>query len=280
MLKESGELKDIIVQLTGSAEDDARLAYSAQIGVDFSAHITGVQLDIFPEILEITNPERSGTIREILEEWDKDADKSFGTNGKKFQTLKCSHDLRRLHGPIGDVGKQLMTMTRTSDLFIGTRPYGDPTGRTLIEEYVLFGSGRPCLFIPPGGSPRSHVRAVVIAWDGSKEAARATADALPFLKRAQHVHLVAVSSFFTDIDVATHFGAIVPHLAKHGIKATTTALPYETSDGEQIEKFAHQKDADLIVMGAYGHSRMREWVFGGATRQLLRHAMLPVFMSH
>ena len=273
-------LRDLIVQLTGSAEDDARLSLATRIAAGFGAHLIGVHLHTLPDILDITDPLQSGTIRNLLDASDREADRSFAVVARTFSGMTASHELRRLHGLAPDLGSDLAEMARSADLFIGTRPYGDPTGHTQIEERVVFGSGRGCLFLPPGGTPHTEFKVITVAWDGSREAARAVTEAMPFLTQAKAVHLVTIASPDDELDAEKHFASIVAHLQRHGVETATTILAYSAGTGEQLERFAHQKGSDLVVMGAYGHGRMVEWIFGGATRHLLRHSTLPILMAH
>lgn len=272
--------RDLIVQLTGSPEDEARLSVATQLALDFDAHLIGVHLNTLPDILDITDPQQSGTIRSLLEASEKEADRTYAITAQKFDSMTVSHELRRLHGMAAELGQALATMARSADLFVGTRPYGDPEAHSQIEERVVFGSGRGCLFLPPGGSPHRRFDVVTIAWDNSREAARAVAEAMPFLTRAKAVHLVAVEALLGEIDRSKHFAGVLAHLQRYGVDADMVVLDYTSGDGEQIEQFAHQKGSDLVVMGAYGHSRVVEWIFGGTTRYLLRHSTLPVLMAH
>lgn len=269
-------IRDIVVQLTGSPEDEFRLNVAIKIAEEFDAHLVGAHLQQLPEILEIANPAQSATVRELLDESEREADRSFRTLSTRFSELRVANELKRLHG-LGDMlGQDLAQLARTADLFVGTRPYGDPAGRRQIEERVLFGSGRACLFLPPGGSAHQSFARIAVAWDGSREATRSVAEAMPFLTRAKAVQIVSIG----ETEQHGSFHAIKAHLAHYGLAADATAVPYGNGTGEQIEQFAHQMGADLIVMGAYGHARLIEWMFGGATRYLLRHATLPVLMAH
>lgn len=272
---------DIVVQLTGSPEDEYRLAIAGKIAQDFRSHLIGVHLHLLPDILDITDPMESATIRELLEASDREADRNFSALEARLERQPGSHELRRLHGLPADVGKDLAAIGRSADLFIGTRPYGDPEGHYRIEEEILFAGGRSCLFLPPGGTPHDRFERIVVAWDGSRESARAVAEAMPFLVRAGTVHLLHVASPLDDgKDADKALSPITAHLQRHGITPERTILPFVSNTGEQIEQFAHQQGADLLVMGAYGHARLVEFVFGGATRHVLRHATLPVLMAH
>lgn len=274
-------IRDLVVQLTGSREDEHRLAMATAIAGAFDVHIIGVHLHVLPDILDITDPVQSATIRTMLEASDREADKAFERLKATMSTLKVPSELKRLHGLAADVGADLAAIARTADLFIGTRPYGDPEDRHRIEEQVLFGAGRACLFLPPGGTPHRGFHTVAIAWDTSREAARALAEAMPFLERAQAVHLVHVgSSWEDDKSIDKELALVLEHLARHGVEAKVVKALRQNSTGEQIEETAHRLGADLIVMGAYAHTRLIEIVFGGATRYVLRHATLPVLMAH
>jgi nucleotide-binding universal stress UspA family protein len=276
-----GGYRDLVVQLTGSSEDEARLALAEAVATTFGTHIIGVHLHVLPDILDITDPLRSSTVRTLLETSEREADAAFGRLESRLSKLTASHELRRLHGLAPDVAVELAQVARLADLFIGTRPYGDPQGRYRIEEEVLFNSGRGCLFVPPGGTPHRRFDTVLIAWDNTREAARAVAEAMPLLVRATAVRLVHVASTWDDDrDPARELSGIVGHLRRHGVYPETLIVPFAGDTGEQIEQVAHQQAADLIVMGAYGRMRLIELIFGGATRAILRRATLPVLMAH
>jgi len=273
-------IADVVVQLTGSEEDRNRLAVATDIAAGFGAHIIGVHLHLLPGILEITDPTQSTTIRSLLDSSEQKADRDFKALEHRFADLGVSNELHRCHGFPAEVGKTLAGLTRNADLFIGTRPYGDPEGQYLIEEEVLFGCGRACLFLPPGGSPHRRFDTIVVAWEDSRESALAIAEAMPFLRAAKQVRLVHVSSPFEEMgDEDIGLIRAVEHLKRHSIVVEGATVPFVNGTGECIEAYAHQHGADLLVMGAYGHMRVVELVFGGATRYILRHATLPVLMA-
>jgi nucleotide-binding universal stress UspA family protein len=273
-------IADVVVQLTGSEEDRNRLAVASDIGAGFGAHVIGVHLHLLPDILEITDPAQSATIRSLLDASEQKADHDFKALEQQFVTLDVSAELRRCHGFPADAGRTLAGLARGADLFIGTRPYGDPEGQHLIEEEVLFGGGRACLFLPPGGSPHRRFDTIVVAWEDSRETTRAVAEAMPFLRAAKQVRVVHVDSPFQEPgDQDLGLTLAVRHLKRHGVAAESSTVPFVNSTGECIEAYAHQHGADLLVMGAYGHMRVVELVFGGATRYILRHATLPVLMA-
>jgi nucleotide-binding universal stress UspA family protein len=148
-----------------------------------------------------------------------------------------------------------------------------------MVECLLMQSGRPVLVLPCHGSPPDQCRSALVAWDGSREAARALHDAMPLLRQAHRVTVLSVERVCTaarqpDTDV-------VAHLARHGISVTVARVTVEDlAVSEVLLNHAADMGADLLVAGGYGHSRLREAVFGGVTRDLLRHMTIPVLFSH
>jgi nucleotide-binding universal stress UspA family protein len=151
-----------------------------------------------------------------------------------------------------------------------------------FERSVPVAVGRPVLFVPYAFERRPVGHRVLVAWNASREAARAVSDALPILKRAGQVH---VAAFHPEISRSAHGeepGAdIALYLARHGIKVTVSRYDSQGVDvGNQLLSRAFDVSADLIVMGAWGHSRLREFVLGGVTRTVLETMTVPVLMSH
>jgi nucleotide-binding universal stress UspA family protein len=147
---------------------------------------------------------------------------------------------------------------------------------------VALSAGRPVLVVPHFGPPRNLGSNVLVAWNASREASRAVNDAMPFLRRANKVTVLAVDpQRGGDAHREIPSADIALHLSRHGVKpeAAQVAAP-EIEAGEIILSQASRLGANLIVIGAYGHSRFREYIFGGVTRHLLRHMTVPVLMSH
>jgi nucleotide-binding universal stress UspA family protein len=168
---------------------------------------------------------------------------------------------------------------RTSDLNIIGLPRHNMEGRAKMEAW-LFGTGRPCLLHPDDRALPFSLESVLIAWDLSKSAARAVGDALPILRRAKTVHVLTVRGE-KDIPLADPAAPLIDYLAAHDIKADTREV--EAADrqvGATILSSASEAKADLLVMGAFGHSRLREFVLGGATKEILDAATLPLLMAH
>lgn len=149
----------------------------------------------------------------------------------------------------------------------------------LVEE-VLFGSGRPLILVPRELSLPESVDVIVVAWDGTRPATRAVHDAIPILRQATNVHIVTITDE-KPLDKLPSGHDLVRHLNAHDIAARYEEIRFEGRPiGEQIMREALRFNASLLVMGAYGHSRIRQIVFGGTTRTVLKAPALPVFMAN
>lgn len=177
---------------------------------------------------------------------------------------------------------------KVSDTFVEYARLRDMTIVSVPESYnqwyaeaVIFGSGRPTLVLPE--RPRTkpfELTTVVVAWDFSRTAARAIADAMPVLEKAKQVRVVTV---FNEKDLDTKHSAeeVARNLSLHGIDVTIDSVDAAARPiGEVLESHTASCGADLLVMGAYGHSRIRDFILGGATRSLLARPPLPILFSH
>ncbi len=144
----------------------------------------------------------------------------------------------------------------------------------------MFQSGRPCLIYPDALSKNFSLETIVISWDLSRSAARAVGDALPLLMKARSVHVVTVrgEKGLPCNDVAA---PLIDYLHEHGVNCAAADKDLAgAAIGSAILDYSANANADLLVMGAYGHSRAREFVLGGATKSILDLAPLPLFMAH
>jgi len=183
-----------------------------------------------------------------------------------------------------DVPDVLSLHLRYADLAVLGQPNPqDPAspGRSLLENVVL-ACGRPALIVPFIGASKPPGGNVMIAWDGGREAARAVADSLPLLEAASSVSVMVVNASSGSADHGEEPGAdIATHLARHGVKVEVHhSEASDISIGDALLSRISDEGTDLLVMGAYGHSRLRELVLGGVTRTILDHMTVPVLMSH
>jgi nucleotide-binding universal stress UspA family protein len=173
----------------------------------------------------------------------------------------------------------LVDLARLHDLVILPVPESDTLGRSHIQA-VLFDSGRPVVLLPSSRKWLNWSGRILVAWDYSREAARALSDALPILATAKEVHVVTV---FGEKPIHTTAVAtdLEKFLAAHGIKYDLRQVSFDVDDiGDFLMRQAMELGADMLVMGAYGHSRLQEFIFGGATRTALLDPALPLFLSH
>ncbi len=157
------------------------------------------------------------------------------------------------------------------------REYADQ--KAAIEEWV-FSAGRPCVLFPDDAASDSPLDNIVVNWDYSRSAARAVNDAIPLLRRAKHVRIVTIRGE-KDLPTDDAGAPLVAFLAEHGISSVAEEVQAGGKTiGQAILSRAADAKANLIVMGAFGHSRLREFILGGATKELLETSKIPLFMSH
>lgn len=195
--------------------------------------------------------------------------------------LKVPLDTRRNLATLLASGDALIDLGRLHDLTVLSASQRDIFGDSAMEA-VIFGTGRPTLLLPSGKGkrPLQSLDRVVVAWDYSREAARAMADAMPILCRAREVHILSIfgeKGMHTTCVAGDLEKYLTAHQVRHVIDRVTLK---DGSIGDSMMSHARDVNADLLVMGAYGHSRLREFVLGGATQSVLADAQLPVLLSH
>lgn len=177
----------------------------------------------------------------------------------------------------------VLASARAADLVVVAQRDGawSQSSHLDVDDALILGSGRPVLMIPNDGPCSTAARRVLVAWNQSREATRAVLDALPLLQQAEDVAIV----IFAPDETALPLQGAEPHicaaLARHGVKCCVTQSATVHADiGRSLTQQAISYRADLLVMGCYGHSRLREFVLGGASRHQLRHMLILVLMSH
>ncbi|MBC7284601.1 universal stress protein [Hoeflea sp.] len=224
----------------------------------------------------------AATIAALYEQADARMREVGAAFEKACQTQGLSYEWRPVRSPGGDSAISALASARSADLVVVRQPdrAADEDMASNIEA-LLFEGGRPVLFLPSDGKLASPIRRVLIAWDGSREAARATHDALPLLKAAESVEIVVVDPHkLPDIDAPLAGTDIASCLSRHDIHVNvTTTSKGSGSTAEAIAAQVKASNADLVVMGAYTHQRLREWLFGGVTRAFLEKSPVAVLMS-
>lgn len=256
--------KDILVFLDGSTDNNARMGFALSLAQDYGARLTGVDVDA-AAAFEGEWAERAKSLAETFH---------AGAVGSGVQ----------VRFKIADRGAPGWKdfYAHYTDLVIATQPNPEAAGRVLagVPEQVLMSAGAPMIVLPQGWKRRPVGKEVVIAWSPSAQATRVVHDALPLLARARKVTVFAFDPPADAEDADLEM--LREHLLAHGIKVDIDRWS-NAGDLTPIEAlFASPalEEADLIVAGAYSHSRFREAVFGGMTKSLLQQFSLPVFVSH
>jgi len=273
-------LKDILVYVDGSRETPSTLAAACELARGHDAHLTGLAVDRPPEIPGYASIEIPPSALEIIQAQRKEAAENAREMFEKAVSTAGITNRSRWSLAKGMPLESLSFRARYADVVVVSQSNPDreeSAGDDMVDDLILI-CGRPVLVIPYIGVAEKIGRRVLVAWNASREAARAVADAMPILEAAESVEIIAVEpNGLGDAPGAD----IAEHLARHGIKATankTTGLDIDV--GDVLLNHIADSGADLMVMGAYGHSRMRELVLGGATRHLLQHMTVPVLLSH
>lgn len=271
-------LRDILVHLDDHKELGQRLDTACALAVEHAAHLTGLYVMHplqMPVYAEVQIP--GAILAEHEQALRRKASAAQGAFAAAAERGGCAYEWRCVEGY---TDQALIEQARYTDLLIVAQAQegGLQSADAAIDDRVILGSGRPVLVIPYIGTQAPPGRRVLVAWDASREAVRAVGDALPLLQRAAHVTVLAVNPPEQEEVAAAD---ICLHLARHGVSAEASQTVAKHLDvGDALLSRAADLGVDLIVMGAYGHSRLRETVFGGVTRHLLRHMTVPVLMSH
>ncbi|MBN9052476.1 MAG: universal stress protein [Rhizobiales bacterium] len=191
---------------------------------------------------------------------------------------------RELRIEDGDLPSAVLEHARASDLIVAsqTDPDWELSGLFDFPERLMMEGGRPVLLVPYAGTYGEIGKRVTVAWSGKREGARAVFDALPLLKGAEVVTLLCVVGGGAEPEPGELPGTqIAAALSRHGVKVTVQkSVAEEIGVADDILSRLADNGSDLLVMGAYGYSRLREMVFGGVTRHILRHMTVPTLMSH
>jgi nucleotide-binding universal stress UspA family protein len=274
-------IKDIVVNL-GLGDQDPAGSFAVSIAEAFGAHVLAVAFSYEPVI---PGSVMGGIPPEFIESQRAESEKTARAAIARFeQTAKragISSEARVFTGSTGGAADQLSRIARRFDLAVIGQPDRDASVREeVLGESVLFESGRPVIFVPFIQKAGLKLDRVLVCWDGGRAATRAIADSLPFLQKAKQVEIVIVGNKPPKSDEVP--GAdLGQHLARHGLKIDVKRITSPDIDvASTILSYAADSSADMIVMGGYGHSRLREFVLGGVTRELFQSMTVPVLMSH
>jgi len=274
-------IKDIVVSLAGRGQQDFAADYAASVAGAVGAQITGIAFLYEPvipdgtfggvpvDLIELQRQENSAAARGAVSQFEAAAKKAG-----------VAAEVQTLDATFGGAATLFASIARRFDLaIVGQSQREHGATEELMIEGALFESGRPVILVPYIQKRGLTLERVLACWDGSRTAARAIGDAMPFLERAKVVDLVTV----TEERKAEEPGGLSmsDHLARHGIKANVKRLTKgDLAIQDVILSYAADSGADFMVMGGYGHSRLREFILGGVTRGILSEMTVPVLMSH
>jgi len=288
-------IRTLLVPVDGSTASSQALASALGLAKDLTAHVTALHVRADPRdtVPLLGEGLSANMIEEMMAAAERESDHAAARAHEVFEnalrkaglpsvdpspapgeaSATWLEDLGRAEGAIAHAG-------RLSDMMVMPRPDGDGGyGADSILNAALFETGRPVLIAPPDAGPVPG-RHVAVAWNGTREAARAVHAALPLLKKADQVTVLTVTDS-DEVMPAQDAAELVEYLEWHGIdpKAATVAAEGR-SVGQTILAEAHARGCDLLVMGAYTHSRMRELVLGGVTKYMLAHTETALMMAH
>lgn len=280
--------KDVLVHLDGTAADEDRLQWAEAIASQWRGHVTGILTNPMPDYGSFVSADGTSGAAALLVEFEQEAERQ-GTAveeklAERFSRLGVPAEIRRIDDIPSRLAAGVGAEARWADLFVVSRPYGEAPEPLLgsLFESVLFEGGCGVLVVPPGRLPARAIQRVLVCWRDTREASRAVAQAMPIIQNAARTVVLAI-----DPRKETSQGPIDPiadvsrHLSRHG--AQVEAVLVESKGRELCEvilEHARRLSADLVVMGGYGHSRAREWILGGASRDMLTNSEFPILMAH
>jgi nucleotide-binding universal stress UspA family protein len=278
--------KSIFVCLNDGRRAPQLLGLAAGLAARHDAHLLG--LCVLPPVIAVRNAV-PGRLETLMVEAHRDEHRQEielisaafdeAASGERFSAEWRLDDAER-----GTVADKVIEHARAADLIIAsqTDPAWEKSEQFEAPERLIIESGRPVLMVPNTWPSGGFGRRAVVAWNGRREAARAAFDALPLLQAAESIHIIRVSA--QDDGEAAGEGRpidLCATLARHGVACEATEIiDPQMGIGRTLFAQVANDRADLLVMGCYGHSRLREFVFGGASRHVLQHMSVPVLMSH
>lgn len=273
-------IQDIIVNLAVGRSHDPAIDYAISVAKTFEADLVGIAFRYEPlfvagameaiptDFIETQRAENAKAAREAI---------------ARFKGATANVDLpvemQTIEAGLEDVPSAFGRLARTFDIAIVSQSEPEklrPEDR--IVEAALFESGRPVIAVPYIQKDGLKLDRALVCWDGSRTAARALADAMPLLEFSKSIELVTVENGHKGDNV--RLADVDRHLARHGLKAEAKRISADVDVASAILSHAADSSADFIVMGGYGHSRLREFILGGVTRDMLGAMTVPVLMSH
>jgi len=285
-------IKTILAPLGGTPDCRSYLDVAFHLARTFDAHILGLHIQPDPRaaLPYIGEGMTAEVVQQMCDLADKEGQERSKAAERLFHEAREAAGIPMLEGErrpgltaswisrMGDQSETVALFGRIADItVVGRSDVSLDLPESGIKEGLLFRSGRPILFVP-GKVETPFPRNVAVAWNGSVEASRAVGNAIPLLKRAEKVEVLYAGETPLGAPSAEYLSA---YFTYHGIEARLVEVTdRDSSTGEALLNKTHDLGADLLVMGAYTRSRLRQMLLGGVTSHMLEHADLPVFMSH
>ncbi len=274
------QYKSLLVHLQLGQPNTGLLRIAGDLAERLGARIIGIAACQFAQITYGDGSASAGLIDQLREETDAEvrrAEREFrAALGRRAGAIEWRSTVT-----VGSLSGYLAEEARCADLIVTAIVPGDfldVSRNTSISDLVMQ-AGRPVLIVP-GTSESLALDRVVVAWNETPESRRAVFDALPLLRLASHVTVVEIASRENAAAAQLHLGDLVAWLKQHGIDADVVVSPSDGNDAARLDAIAHEHSADVVVAGAYGHSRLREFVLGGVTRDLLLRGKRCTLLSH
>jgi nucleotide-binding universal stress UspA family protein len=284
--------KTVLVHIDDGASAGARIDFAAAVARSQGGHLVGVALTGVSRFLyqNVSNTDDDPNLALHLSFLRERAGHALAGFEQRVAALGLDSYEQRVVDD--EAGGGVSLLARYADLVvIGQLNPAQPSSAVMSDfpAYVVLHSGRPVLIVPYAGAAAAPPRRALISWNASKEASRAVSAALPLLKQAAEVHIVVLDAEHRAADHGADPGAEVAlYLRRHGVDASVALRQSPRQGGRRRSGavgqtlLSHAADlaADLLVMGAYGHSRFRETILGGVTRTVLESMTIPVLMAH
>lgn len=276
-------LKDLLVVVSAAEDEPASLAQAIALSAGYN--IAPVYVAVVPGPPPLANILGADIVDSLVHEAKMRAAKGAEQlrNRISAAVLERRKDVNivKESRSLAEAVANIENLARSRDLTILERPQSFASESSAIFEAVLFSSGRPVLLAVPGRASARFERAV-FAWDGSIHATRALATMISLFPDLKEVLILTVLHE-KNLDDSASGAEIAAHIRRHGIQATVNCIDldqFAENAGLTIASFAKARNVDLIVMGGYGHSRLREFLLGGVTEYLSRHSEVPLLLMH